>query len=108
MGYKYGVWYTYSEELFNLHHQGHFTVTCFMEKCDAIRLYEELKTKFGTTNMIYTNCKEPVIFKSNLYDDDTNDMRSWGYTGTVLNWDSIDIGSIEFISENAKVDDILK
>jgi len=28
--------------------------------------------------------------------------------GTVLNWDSIDIGSIEFISENAKVDDILK
>ena len=89
MGYKYGVWYTYYGELFNLHHQGHFTVTCFMEKCDAIRLYEELKTKFGTTNMIYTNCKEPVIFKANLYDDDTNDINSWGYTGTVLNWDEI-------------------
>jgi hypothetical protein len=28
--------------------------------------------------------------------------------GTVLNWDSIDPGSIEFISENAKVDVILK
>ena len=36
--------------------------------------------------MIYTNCKEPVIFKANLYDDDTNDINSWGYTGTVLNW----------------------
>ena len=47
MGYKYGVWYTYSEELYSLHHQGHFTVTCFMEKVDAITLYNELKTKFG-------------------------------------------------------------
>jgi hypothetical protein len=60
-----------------------------MEKVDAITLYNELKTKFGPNNMIYTNCIEPVVFKSNLYDDDTNDMRSWGYTGTILNWNEI-------------------
>ena len=80
MGYKYGVWYTYSEYIYPLHHQGHFTVTCFMEKNDAITLYNELKTKFGG---------EPVVFKSNLYEDDTNDINSWGYTGTVLNWSEI-------------------
>lgn len=89
MGYKYGVWYTYSEEAFTLHHQGHFTVTCFMEKSDAIKLYNELKTKFGPDNMIYTNCIEPVVFESNLYEDDDNDISSWGYTGTILNWDEI-------------------
>ena len=89
MGYKYGVWYTYSEYIYPLHHQGHFTVTCFMEKNDAITLYNELKTKFGPNNMIYTNCIEPVVFKSNLYDDDTNDISSWGYTGTILNWNEI-------------------
>ena len=89
MGYKYGVWYTYSEYIYPLHHQGHFTVTCFMEKNDAITLYNELKTKFGPNNMIYTNCTEPVVFKSNLYEDDTNDINSWGYTGTVLNWSEI-------------------
>ena len=39
--------------------------------------------------MIYTNWIEPVVFKSNLYDDDTNDISSWGYTGTILNWNEI-------------------
>jgi hypothetical protein len=47
MGYKYGVWYVYPKDSFATKHIGHFTVSCFMEKEDARRLYIELLSKMG-------------------------------------------------------------
>jgi hypothetical protein len=89
MGYKYGVWYVYPKETFVTKHIGHFTVSCFMEKEDARRLYIELLSKMGKSNMINVNCKDPVIFEKNIYEDDDNNICSWGYKGTILNWNSI-------------------
>jgi hypothetical protein len=89
MGYKYGVWYVYPKDSFATKHIGHFTVSCFMEKEDARRLYIELLSKMGKSNMINVNCKDPVIFEKNLYEDDDNNICSWGYKGTILNWNSI-------------------
>ena len=88
MGYKYGVWYVYPKETFVTKHIGHFTVSCFMEKEDARRLYIELLSKMGKSNMINVNCENPVIFE-NIYEDDDNNIYSWGYKGTILNWNSI-------------------
>ena len=88
MGYKYGVWYVYPKETFVTKHIGHFTVSCFMEKEDARRLYIELLSKMGKSNMINVNCENPVIFE-NIYEDDDNNICSWGYKGTILNWNSI-------------------
>ena len=89
MGYKYGVWYVYPKETFVTKHIGHFTVSCFMEKEDARRLYIELLSKMGKSNMINVNCKDPVIFEKNIYEDDDNNICSWGYKVTILNWNSI-------------------
>ena len=89
MGYKYGVWYVYPKETFVTKHIGHFTVSCFMEKEDARRLYIELLSKMGKSNMINVNCKDPVIFEKNIYEDDDNNICSLGYKGTILNWNSI-------------------
>jgi hypothetical protein len=89
MGYKYGVWYVYPKETFPTKHIGHFTVSCFMEKEDARRLYIELLSKMGKSNMINVNCQDPVIFEKNIYEDDDNNICSWGYKGTILNWNSI-------------------
>lgn len=89
MGYKYGVWYVYPKETFPTKHIGHFTVSCFMEKEDARKLYIELLSKMGKSNMINVNCQNPVIFEKNIYEDDDNNICSWGYKGTILNWNSI-------------------
>ena len=89
MGYKYGVWYVYPKDSFTTKHIGHFTVCCFMEKEDARRLYIELLSKMGKSNMINVNCQDPVIFEKNIYEDDDNNICSWGYKGTILNWNSI-------------------
>lgn len=89
MGYKYGLWYVYPKGTFPTNHIGHFTVSCFMEKEDARRLYTELLSKMGKSNIINVNCQNPVIFEKNTYEDDTNNICSWGYKGTILNWNSI-------------------
>jgi len=89
MGYKYGVWYVYPIGTFPTKHIGHFTVTCFMEKEDAKQLYIELLSKVGKTNMINIDCKNPVIFEKNIYEDDKNEICAWGYKGYLLNWNTI-------------------
>jgi hypothetical protein len=89
MGYKYGVWYVYREGLFPTKHLGHFTITCFMEKEDAVALYKDLEEKIGKTNMINIDCTNPIVFNKNIYEEDNNELCSWGYNGKVLNWNSI-------------------
>ena len=66
MGYKYGVWYVYPKGFFPTNHIGHFTITCLMDKEDARRLYIELLSKIGNSNMINVNCQNPVIFEKNM------------------------------------------
>jgi len=89
MGYKYGVWYVYEKGTFPTKHIGHFTVTCFMEKEEAKKLYTELLEKFGSKNIVSVDSTNPVIFEKNIYKDDNNNICSWGYKGKILNWNGI-------------------
>jgi len=97
MGYKYGVWYVYPKDCFPTKHIGHFTVTCFMEKNDAFKLYDDLVEKVGKTNVVQVECNNSVIFEKNMYDDDENNTCSWGFKGKILNWNNI-----KKITENYK------
>ena len=81
MGYKYGVWYTYQKDFFPTIHQGHFTVTCYMEKEEAINLYQDIKNKYGILTEITIDRNKPIIFEANMYEDDDNNLQSWGYNG---------------------------
>jgi len=90
MGYKYGVWYTYPNSTFNTSHQGHFTVTCFMEKEDAIKLYHDIANKYGTLTDIYVDLNDTIIFEPNIYEDDDNNLQSWGYNGENKIWKQLE------------------
>ena len=65
------------------------TMSCLMEKKNACHLYTELVSKVGKTNMINVDCVNPVIFETNMYEDDNNEIYSWGYKGLILNWKTI-------------------
>ncbi len=86
MGYKYGVWYVYSKNVFNTKHMSHFTVACLMNKKDMYDLYYSIRDIFGYTNAVIVNCKESKVFDNNMYKDDNNDLHSWGYEGQILHW----------------------
>lgn len=90
MGYKYGVWYTYSKAYLSTKHQGHFTVACFMEKQDAVNLYHEIASNYGTTTDITIDMNNPVIFEANMYDDDDNNLYACGYNGENHNWKQLE------------------
>lgn len=84
MGYMYGIWLVYNNNEFPTEHIGHFTITCYMEKEDAIKLYQELLSVYGKYHEIYVECVNPVIFDQNVYQNDTNNLYSWGYEGHIL------------------------
>jgi len=86
MGYKYGVWLVYDSKEFTTTHVGHFTITCYMEKEDAYDLYAVLKEEYGEMHYIDVECKDPIIFNENMYEDDDNNMGSWGYGGKSSRW----------------------
>ena len=86
MGYKYGVWLVYNSKEFTTTHVGHFTITCYMEKEDAYDLYTILKEEYGEMHYIDVDCKNPIIFNENMYEDDDNNMGSWGYGGKSSHW----------------------
>ncbi len=86
MGYKYGVWLVYNKSMFPTTHVGHFTITCYMEKKEAFALYDDILAKYGKTHYIDVNGINPVFFDKNMYEDDDNNMGSWGYEGTQVNW----------------------
>ncbi len=86
MGYKYGVWLTYPKNMLKCEHIGHVTVACYMSKEDAIDLYLHIERILGRNIEINIDCKNPVCFNKNMYDDDDNNMCSWGYNGYCLMW----------------------
>ena len=87
MGYKYGVWYVYSKNVFNTKHMSHFTVACLMSKKDMYDLYYSIRDILDYTNVAIVNCKDAKVFDSNMYKEDNNNLYSWGYHGKILHWD---------------------
>lgn len=88
MGYKYGIWLVYNQELLHTNHIGHFTICCFMEYLDAINLYDELKNTCGTHTTINIIGNNPIFFPTNLYSHDNNNLYSWGFYGTSTIWNN--------------------
>lgn len=84
MGYMYGIWLVYNKDEFPTEHIGHFTITCYMEKEDAIKLYKELLSVYGKYYEIYVRSIDPVRFEDKMYENDNNDLYSWGYEGHIL------------------------
>lgn len=84
MGYEYGIWLVYDKEEFPTTHIGHITITCYMEKEDAISLYDELFKIYGKHHEVYVDCKNPLKFDINMYENDDNESYSWGYEGHLL------------------------
>lgn len=85
MGYGYGIWLVYDEDIFETKHTGHFTVACFMDYLDAVKLYDELKSICGDKARIDIN-GDPVIFSPGFYEHDDNNLVAWGYEGENKLW----------------------
>lgn len=88
IGYKYGVWLVYDQNIFNTEHISHFTVQCFMNKYDAFKLYDKINNNYGNKYQIKVK-KEGSIFNKHFYKHDKNNLQAWGYYGLINNWDSI-------------------
>lgn len=89
MGYKYGVWLTYKRTTFPTTHVGHFTISCYMEKKDALCLYDDIREKHGLRHILSLN-KEGIKFCKNMYEDDNNNLGSWGYNAQNRCWDEFE------------------
>ena len=85
MGYGYGIWLIYQGDELKTKHLGHVTVGCFMEKEEALKLYDELVKKNGTDADVNLNKLHKFYFSS-FYTHDTNKMCSWGYSGKCNKW----------------------
>ena len=90
MGYKYGIWAIYDNNIVPTNHIGHFTVTCFMEKEDAINLYNVLVERCGLEIEIEIDRKHAILFDKNMYKDEDNNMSSWGYIGHCKIWNELE------------------
>lgn len=87
MGYKYGVWFIYNQGKFNTKHIGHITIACFMTKADAVRMAEEINKNISDI-ILYSNGKY-VLFEKNYYENDDNNIMSWGYNFNCKLWNNI-------------------
>lgn len=88
-GYGYGIWLVYEQDIFNTPHLGHFTIVCLMEDLDeATQLFNEIINKFGNSLTIHID-KKYKIYETNIYENDTNDILSWGYNGTCDKWNDL-------------------
>ena len=80
MGYGYGVWLVYNQNVFTQRtpHVGHITIACFMDKNDATTLYNEIIETIDT-NFKLTTDGLPILFPINMYKHDKNNLCSWGF-----------------------------
>ena len=99
MGYKFGVWLVYNQELLNTKHIGHFTICCFMEYLDAVNLYDEIKNGCGIYSTLNLIGNKPIFFPTNLYSHDNNNLYSWGYYGNSELWNKYKIISNKYICD---------
>ena len=88
MGYGYGIWLRVKNPFINqiTKHIPHVTVICNMEKNEAIKLYQNIESKFGLTQQIYTNgiCK----YFEDKYDK-KDILKACGYDCQIKNWQYI-------------------
>ena len=80
MGYGFGVWLVYDKQYVATKHLGHFTITCLMEKEDAIMLHRDIVTIIGDSVTMRVNGRATTYPKA-FYEGDNNDLASWGYNG---------------------------
>jgi hypothetical protein len=76
-----------------------------MEKEEAEKLCNELIHKFGKYHDMCIESKNPIYFEQNMYEDDDNNMYSWGYNGHIPqtgNNKTISWLEIEEITKNYK------
>lgn len=89
MGYGFGIWLMYSHSLLKTpNHIGHVTLSCFMQKNEASKLYDELISKCGKTAPVLFFGKNPKLYEANYYTHDNNDICSWGYDCYSKKWES--------------------
>ena len=81
MGYGYGVWLVHDQEFIQSAHLGHFTIACFMTREKAFNLYDAIYNGLGTEYVEIRLSGIPHAFDANFYEDDDNDISSWGYNG---------------------------
>ena len=81
MGYGYGIWLVHDQEFIQSVHLGHFTVACFMTRENAFRLYDAIRNSIKTDHIDIRLSGIPHEFDANFYEDDDNDISSWGYSG---------------------------
>ena len=63
----------------------HFTISCFMKKDDANKLFKKIIEKFG----LFINVKligNSHIYSPDFYPDDNSNLYSWGYNGFCKKW----------------------
>lgn len=66
----------------------HFTISCFMEKDDAKKLFKKIIEKYG----LFLDVKligKHKIFGHDFYPDDNSVLHSWGYNGLCKKWSGL-------------------
>ena len=78
MGFGYGVWLIPTKHLFKTSHIAHLTITCFMNKNDAISLFHEISCKLGQ-NFHLNLIKKSKIYDKRTYHNEKELLLAWGY-----------------------------
>ena len=87
MGFGYGIWLIPTKHLFKTSHIAHVTITCFMNKNDAITLFHEISCKLGK-NFHLNLIKKSKIYDKRTYHNEKELLLAWGYDCVKpLNWD---------------------
>uniref|UniRef100_A0A6C0JBJ5 Uncharacterized protein n=1 Tax=viral metagenome TaxID=1070528 RepID=A0A6C0JBJ5_9ZZZZ len=90
MGYGYGVWLVIDDNNWmNTKHVPHITVACYMNINDSIALYKSLTHKYNILSLSMELLPTPVLFPSNFYENDTNNLHSWGYNLHYSKWNTL-------------------
>ena len=87
MGYGYGVWLVYNQNVFKdkTSHIGHITIACFMKKDEAKNLYDDIVQNVNTKFKLTTD-GIPELFSINFYEHDKNNLCSWGFNFKSTDW----------------------
>ena len=87
MGYGYGIWLVYDQKMYKTEHLGHITLTCFMKKPEAKKLFDDLSKDFKFLQ--FKTDGVPVLFSEKFYPSDKNRICSWGYNYTCNSWNKL-------------------
>ena len=98
MGYGFGIWLVPIPGSFDGGLGGgfdgssfikHFTISCFMEKDDAIKFFKKIIEKYG----LFLDVKligKHKIYTPGFYPNDDTTYYSWGYNGFCDEWSGLE------------------